>query len=186
MSSGEAKVDEFDIGVLGSGFEQDILRLDVAMDDSVHVQIVNCLKDRLDDASGLIFGEATVVPGVVHDTVEELASRVLLCDDVDVVGIFVAVHHFHDSGMVHFLQEGDLTAKVVKPTDFCLLDGFDGERVAGSFVYAFANAAIVTAADDVWEDVIVGADVRVVAGDGAELVLVMERRGGTTSGRRCS
>ena len=170
MTLGQTKIDELDAGIVCLRFEQYIFWFNISMDDALSVQITHGLQYRGDDSRGLFLGEAALLAGVIDDLVEQLAPRVPLGDNMNVVGILVAIHHLHDVGMADLGEQGHLAAEMIQPADFGLVDGLDGVSLPRETVDAFSDGAVVARAQDLggWGDVVVGGDVREAAGDGAD------------------
>mmetsp|Transcript_10878 Transcript_10878/g.23640 ORF Transcript_10878/g.23640 Transcript_10878/m.23640 type:complete len:313 (+) Transcript_10878:369-1307(+) len=170
VSSRQTEVDELDGGILGIRFEQDVLRLDVAMDDVVGVQIRHGLQYRLDDARHPSLRETAVGIRVGGNLIKELAAGVLLGDDVNVIAVLVAVDHLHDAVMVHVGEEYDLALEMIESAEFEFVDGLDGEHPLRGAMDAFADGAVMSLSDDVGGDVVVVEDVGVHSRDGAYLL----------------
>mmetsp|Transcript_2750 Transcript_2750/g.9230 ORF Transcript_2750/g.9230 Transcript_2750/m.9230 type:complete len:389 (-) Transcript_2750:16-1182(-) len=101
---GEAKVDDFDGGVVGFGEEQEVLGLEVAMDDggAEGMAVIDGLQDLLEDLGGVPLGEGLFRRlGLLDDALEELAARAQLGDDVQELLLVDYVHDLDDVRVVH-------------------------------------------------------------------------------------
>ena len=78
---GEAEIGDFDGGVVVFVHEENVLRLDIAVDDVLVVQILDHFQHVLHQRSRLHF----VVPPQLDDPIEEVAARHQLHDNVQVL-----------------------------------------------------------------------------------------------------
>ena len=95
--SGETKVGYQEVGVIFWGAEEEVLRLEVAVDDAVVVEICDCGEGCTDQICSVGF----VVGAFSADTVEEFTSQCEICDEVEVVQGFKVVHESEDVLMSH-------------------------------------------------------------------------------------
>ena len=76
---------------------ENVLRLDVAVDDSHAVEVTETVRQRVDDAERLLLRENRVAA----DAIEELAATQQLHHDVDVVLALERVDQLHNVLVLH-------------------------------------------------------------------------------------
>jgi hypothetical protein len=100
---GESKVDETHGVLVG---DHDVFGLNVAMDDSLRVAVVDGAEELAHVEAGVVLREVLVFLG--GDFVEELAAGDVLHDQVDVLVVVVGFVVLDNAGVVEGVQDGDL------------------------------------------------------------------------------
>ena len=164
----ESEVDELDRRAV-PGVEEDVLRLQVAVDDVPVVQVLHGVEDLGEYPRRGDLVEATrtaLVAGPLDDLIEELAALAELGDDVNVLGVLEDVPQADDAVVSHLGEQRDLATETRRLDGvLALLDRLDGVPLAGPPVLALPDRAVVARAEDPGVDVVLAFDVGVTAGD---------------------
>ncbi|EJK53451.1 hypothetical protein THAOC_27117, partial [Thalassiosira oceanica] len=164
----ESEVDELD-GRAVLGVEEDVLRLQVAVDYVPVVQVLDGLEDLEEYPGRLDLVEATrtaLVGGPLDDLVEELAALAELGDDVNVLCVLEGVPQADDAAVPHLVEQRDLAPESRRLDGaLALLDRLDGVPLAGPPVLALPDRAVVARAEHPGVDVVAVFYVGVAAGD---------------------
>mmetsp|Transcript_38783 Transcript_38783/g.71416 ORF Transcript_38783/g.71416 Transcript_38783/m.71416 type:complete len:241 (-) Transcript_38783:86-808(-) len=153
MLSRQTKINDLDrrVEIIGS-LEQNILGLDVSVCDVAFVHVGQGREDLVHDSRRLVLAKARAVIAIrrsFDNLVKELSAVTHICDQVDVLEIFVYINERHDVAMLHFTQQRDLTGDAGRPDFWVILaNGLDGTSPTGDAVDAFSHAAVVAAAED--------------------------------------
>jgi hypothetical protein len=95
--------------------QQDIFRLDVAVDHVVGMRVGQCGEDLAHYLGGLELGCEVLRVVVAHDLLEELPASEKFSDDVDELLVLVVFEHPQDIRMVHFLESVDFPHSQAAP-----------------------------------------------------------------------
>ena len=108
--------------------EQDVRRLDVAVDDAVRVGVREGVADGGRDAEERLVRQRLLAQGAL-----QVAAVHELRDDVDVLVVLEDLAQAHDVGMAEPRGDRDLAPRAL-PEDGVVRDGLDGHGVAGLLV----------------------------------------------------
>lgn len=131
----QAKVDNFDGVVV---VEQQIFRLQVSVHNAQFVDVLDARDDLLVHFDCLFLLEATVF----HDMLEELPTRAVLHDQVQVVVVLNHLVKLDYVWMTNFLEDCNLSVDSVDVAlvfDFVLLKDLDGNLVSSNDVRALLH-----------------------------------------------
>jgi hypothetical protein len=132
----------------GDRCEEEVLWLEIAMADVVDgVAIFQSTQHGLDDRRGILLRVMTLCTlGLLNDTIEELSSSAQLSDEMKILVVLEDIHELDDVGVVHRLQDLNLTLQCFQSTNFRFLDCLHSEIFFGLTVLAFPHNSIVPVA----------------------------------------
>ncbi len=129
------------------------------MYDVILVKVTCGLQEGLDDLRRIRLREATAGRSLLGDSIEELPPGLPLGDDVDVILVLVAVDHLHDPTMPHPRQHVNLALHVIEPSNLGLVDGLARIDPTRSAMFALMDETMMSLAQHLRGDAIIGRDV---------------------------
>ena len=107
-NGGSAEINDFQNRVRSFLVQEQVLRLEVAVDDAVLVAVGNCAQNLFHKVSGNSLGEVLRL----DDVVEELASADVLEDEMVVFLVFVELVESDDVGVIGLSEDVDFVEKL--------------------------------------------------------------------------
>ena len=134
--------------------KQYILWFNISMYDIISVEVLHSFEKRLDNLDNLLLWQTSLVMSIVHNDIKQLATSILLSDNVNVAIIFVAVYHLHDGRMVDTGEKVYFSLNVIESTNLGLVDGLDGVDGASGFVETLAYISVGSSTENGGEDAV--------------------------------